>query len=261
MLSSISSTLDRARLLVYSADNLDNAVFIDLRMAKKSFIPAFLIILLSTFGPSAAENRGQAEPFESTLKRMKKRFDALQDYLCLFESSVTDGHRTQDFVYRYFFKKPNLVRVEVVSGENAGATLIVQGEKVRAKPAGLLSLLTFTFRPDHPRVTDIRKNRLDQTPWGYFIEQHLQSLDHLTVLSSRRDSQDGREVLVFDLSSRDPAQTRGISRETIWVSYREALLLRYEMFDGQGRPVQTARYTDIVLDPGLPDSLFTDFRR
>ncbi len=62
-------------------------------MAKKSFVPALLIILLSAFMPSAAGIRGQAEPFEATLKRMKERFDALQDYLCLFESSVTDGRR------------------------------------------------------------------------------------------------------------------------------------------------------------------------
>jgi len=60
-------------------------------MAKKSFVPALLIILLSAFRPSAAENRGQAEPFESTLKRMKERFDALRDYRCLFGLSVTDG--------------------------------------------------------------------------------------------------------------------------------------------------------------------------
>jgi outer membrane lipoprotein-sorting protein len=233
----------------------------DFAYVKKSFIPALFIILLSAVLPSTVQNRNETDPFESTLKRMKARFEALQDYSCLIESYVTDGRRCQESLFRYFFKKPNLIRLEVVTGENAGATLLFRGEKVRAKLSSLLFFLTFTFPLDHPQVTDVRKNRLDQSSWGYFIDRHLQSLDQLKVLSSRRDFQDGGEVMVYELSSRDPAQTQGISRETIWISASEALLLRYEMFDGQGRLAQAVRYLNIELDSGLSDSLFTDFKR
>ncbi|HEX9901785.1 MAG TPA: hypothetical protein VGB72_02865 [Acidobacteriota bacterium] len=236
----------------------------NLRRAIKNPGLAVLLILTFTLPPAAAGPAGPTglvDPYDLALQGMKERFEALTDYRCLFDSFVTDGRRSQKWTYRYFFKKPDLIRIEVVSGENAGAILIIRDGKVRAKPAGLLSILSLTFRPDDPRVIDVRKNRPDQTPWGYYLDQHLQSLDLATVLSSSRDTLDGRPVLVYDIASQDPARTQGIAREKIWVAIPDDLLLRYEMYDRAGQLIIMAHFKDILLDQQLPDSLFKEFKR
>jgi len=233
----------------------------DLRMVEKSPALAVFLFLVCTLPSAAAGPAGLVDPYDMTLQGMKDRFESLTDYSCLFDSFVSDGRRSQKWTYRYFFKKPDLIRMEIISGENAGAILIVRDGKVRAKPAGLLSLLSLTFRPDDPRVIDIRKNKPDQTPWGYYLDQHLQSLGLATVLSSSRDTLDGRPVLIYDIASQDPARTQGIAREKIWVAVPDDLLLRYEMYDRDGRLVIMAHFKDILLDQSLPDSLFKEYKR
>lgn len=233
----------------------------DLRMVEKSPALAVLLFLACTLPSAAADPAGLVAPYDVTLQGMKERFEALTDYSCSFDSFVSDGRRSQKGTYRYFFKKPDLIRMEVVSGENAGVILIVRDGKVRVKPAGLLSILSLTLRPDDSRVIDIRKNRPDQSSWGYYLDQHLQNLDLATVLSSTRDTIDGRPVLIYEIASQDPARTQGIAREKIWVAVPDSFLLRYEMYDRDGRLVMMAHFKDILLDQSLPDSLFKEFKR
>ncbi len=220
-----------------------------------------LFILALVLWPLGARPEGEVPPYETTLKRMNDRFGALSDYRCSFESFATDGWHTQRWTYRYFFKKPNLIRMEIVSGDNKGAILIVRDGKVRAKPTGLLSILTLTLKPDDPKVIDVRKNRPDQTSWGYYLDQHLLTLDQAIVLSSGQDTLDGRPVLVYEIGSREPVRTQGIAREKLWVAVPDDLPVRYEMFDAAGRLVLMAHFKDILLDQNLPDSLFKDFKR
>jgi outer membrane lipoprotein-sorting protein len=224
----------------------------------QAIVRAVLILLIFPLPPAAAE---ETDTYPVALHRMKERFDALNDYQCSFDSFVTDARRTQKWTYRYFFKKPDLIRMEIVAGDNKGAILIVRDGKVRAKPAGLLSILTLTLKPDDPKVIDVRKNRPDQTSWDYYLDQHLLTLDRAVVLSSGRETLDGRSVLVYEIASRDPARTQGIAREKLWVAVPDDLPVRYEMFDAAGRLVLMAHFKDILLDQNLPDSLFKDFKR
>jgi len=219
---------------------------------------AALLLLIFSLLPATA---GETDPYSVTLNRMKARFEALEDYTCSFDSFVADGRRSQRSTFRYFFKKPDLIRMEIISGDNKGAILIVRDGKVRAKPAGLLSILILTLKPDDPRVIDVRKNRPDQSSWGYYLDQHLLTLDQAEVFSSGQDTLDGRSVLVYEIASREPARTQGIAREKLWVAVPDDLPVRYEMFDTSGRLVLMAHFKDIHLDQNLPDSLFMDFKR
>jgi outer membrane lipoprotein-sorting protein len=230
----------------------------DWRRVIKGLSLAVLPFLVFAYPDAAA---GQVDPYPVTMQRMKARFEALTDYSCSYNALVSDGRRTQKWTYRYFFKKPDLIRMEIVTGENAGVILIVRDGKVRVKPSGLLSILSLTLRPDDRRIIDVRKNRPDQTSWGYFLDQHLRNQDLTTEISASQDILDGRPVLVYEITSQDPARTQGIAREKIWVAVPEDLLLRYEMYDRDGRLAMMSHFKEIVLDSGLPDSLFKDFKR
>jgi len=197
---------------------------------------------------------------ESILRRMKTRLETVEDYRCLYASFAVKGTQREDTVLRYFYKKPGWIRAEIVEGNNQGTILLVRDGQVLVKPSGVLSLLVFHYPAYHPRVTDIRGNRLDETSWNYFVDEHIRNLGVMKLLSLRRETIDGREVLVIETSSADPARTRGIAREILWVRSEDDILLRFEMYDASGRLIQMSRFTDIVINPGLPDTLFTRFR-
>ena len=196
---------------------------------------------------------------ESILRRMKTRLETVEDYRCLYASFAVKGTQRVDTVLRYFYKKPGWIRAEIVEGKSQGTILLVRDGQVRVKPPGILSLLVFHYPVYHPRVTDIRGNRLDETAWEFFVDEHIRNLGLMTILSLRRDTLDGREVLVVETRSADPVRTRGIAREILWVRAADDILLRFEMYDASGRLMQMSRFTDIVINPRLPDTLFTRF--
>lgn len=202
----------------------------------------------------------QTDALESILRRMKTRLETVEDYRCLYSSFAVKGTKREDTVLRYFYKKPGWIRAEIVEGKNQGTILLVREGRVRVKPPGIVSLLVFHYPAYHPRVTDIRGNRLDETCWEYFVDEHIRNLGLMKLLSLRRDTLDGREVLVVETLSADPVRTRGITREILWVRAADDILLRFEMVDASGRLIQMSRFTDIVINPGLPDTLFTRFR-
>jgi outer membrane lipoprotein-sorting protein len=229
---------------------------------KPAVIPALLLALSS---PLRAADVVRAVARDSvlaeTLARMRRRLDSIRDYRCLYASAAVKGPRREESVMKYFYKKPGLIRAEIIDGAHQGTILIAREGKVRAQPAGILSAFVFKFPADHPRVTDPRGNRLEETSWEFFVDEHLARLDLLRLLSARRETLDGEEALVLEAASADPARTRGIAREVLWVSVADDVLLRVEMHDARGLLVQEARFTDIILDPGLPDSLFERISR
>lgn len=219
-----------------------------------------LAVWCSSVMPMSGGAASQADSLEATLRRMRERLETVDDYRCLYSSFAVKGNRRENVLMRYFYKRPGWIRAEILRGDHKGTVLLARRGKVRVRPRGILSITSFTFQADHPRVTDLRGNRLEETCWAYFIDEHLRELDWLSLVSTRRETVDGREARVLEAISSDPARTRGIAREILWVCAAEDILLRFEMYDSQDRPVQKGRFSEIVLNPGLPDSLFTQFR-
>ncbi|MBN2199115.1 MAG: hypothetical protein JW747_04625 [Candidatus Aminicenantes bacterium] len=234
-------------------------------MKRKGFRIIAVAGLLIAFCASLRAGSDGAVPqpgiLESTFKRMQSRLESVEDYQCLYTSFAVKGTRRADTVLRYFYKTPGLIRAEIVDGENRGTVLLVREGQVRVKPPGIFSLLVFHYPSYHPRVTDIRGNRLDETTWEYFVEEHVRNLGLMTLRSQRRETLDGRRALVLETVSEDPLRTRGIAREVLWIRAEDDILLRFEMYDASGRLIQMSRFTDIVINSGLPDSLFTRFRK
>jgi hypothetical protein len=65
----------------------------------------------------------------------------------------------------------------------------------------------------------------------------------------------GLAVLLFLVSTLPPAAAGQVD------PYQVTLQGMYEMYDRDARLVMMAHFKEIVLDSGLPDSLFTKFKR
>ncbi|OGD11982.1 MAG: hypothetical protein A2Y86_01775 [Candidatus Aminicenantes bacterium RBG_13_62_12] len=224
-------------------------------------IPAFLLAFCASLLAGNEDGGLKSDTLESILRRMKARLDFIEDYRCLYSSVAVRGPRREESVIKYFYKKPGRIRAEIVGGDKNGTILLTREGKVRVQTRGILSFASFTFRADNPRVTDIRGNKLEETSWEHLVDEHLRELDALELISARRETLDGREALVLEIASREPSRTRRIAREVLWVCAADDILLGFDMFDYKDRLVQAGRFADIILNPGLPDSLFTRFSR
>lgn len=193
---------------------------------------------------------------------MQERTRALRTYTCRFTSFSRGPEKTDQATFSYYFKKPNWVRMEALSGKNEGSILLYSGKDVRVKPGhGILSWFSYSFAPTHKYVCDARGNGVLQSSWGYYINEHLE-MKHLTRSAFQSvETLDGRKALHFLLTSDDPQKTKSIAREDLWIDAREFLLIQYKQYDTTGTMIQSGFYQDCVIDSELNDRLFTEFSK
>lgn len=203
-------------------------------------------------------SRGQS--YDESLRRMQASFEALRNYRCTFVSFAADSDKSEEVTYGYFYKKPSSVRMEVQSGRFEGTVLLYTGTDVRLKLGyGILSWFSFAFERTDKIVCDLRGNGVHQSDWGWFIQQHIHMLPMTKSELCGVDTIDGRRALQYELHSQQPEQTHSIASEHIWIDDQRGWLLRYKQYDRAGKLIQAGYYSDIVVDGGFSDSLFTQF--
>lgn len=220
---------------------------------------ACLILFVWTLlGSSAFCNEND---YQARLMKMKSKFDSIKDYSCIFEAFSSNGEKSASVTFKYFFRKPKSVRMEILKGKYSGTTLLLQKDNtVRVKPGiFIIGLFTFTYPADHPYVCDYRGNGLYNSDWGYFIQEHIKLLDLTTVRLAGEEDLDGRKVLVYELVSKDPSKSRSVAKETIWIDKDQDLLIKYRQYDSSGQLIQSGYYKNIKINSGLKASIFTDF--
>jgi outer membrane lipoprotein-sorting protein len=200
---------------------------------------------------------GQELDMREIFSQMQKSFQKIDNYECIFENFVRKGDKSRRATYKYYFKKPNKVRLEVISGKCKGACLLYSGKKVKVKlGSGILSLFTYSFSPDHKWVCNPRGFGLHQSDWGWYIDQHLRFLEHSVCEVIKKDTIDGKEVIFLEIVSQNPEQTVGIAREKIWIDWQHKIPIKYEQYDTTGTLIQLSNYKEIRLNCGLKDDLF-----
>lgn len=188
---------------------------------------------------------------------MKERFEQIKDYQCTYVSFVAKGDKSEEYTFRYFFKQPKKIRMEVISKKDKGTILVYQEGKVRVRSGrGPFSHFTFTFHPRHKRVCDLRGYGIDQSDWGAYIGYHLPYLKENSLRITGREMVGERETILLEMKSKDPQETRGIAYEKIWVDNKLRMPLKYEHYDINNRLIRSSTYKDIKINVGLEENLF-----
>lgn len=228
-------------------------------MKRLSTLVAFifsLIMLVPVWAKQSDNN------YEDILIKMKERFEQIETYQCLFEAFTAKGEKTKVVISRYFFKKPKMVRMEILKGKHKGTVLLYKPHKVRLKLGkGILSLFSFTLEPEDKRLIDLRGHGLHQSDWGWYIDQHIPLLELTDSTFSGEETVDGRNTLVYMLSSKDPEKTKFITKETLWVDKEEFIPVKYVQYDSEGIIIQSSRHRDIEINIDLKDDLFKKCRK
>ncbi len=188
---------------------------------------------------------------------IKERFKEISDYQCTYVSFVAKGDKNEEYTFRYFFKKPKKIRMEVISEKDKGTVLIYREGKVYVRPGrGFLSRFTLTFHPRHKRVCDLRGYGIDQSDWGEFIDYHLPYLKEGSFQIIGREMVGERETILLEMRSKEPQETQGIAYERIWVDKELKVPIKYEHYDINNQLIRSSNYEDIEINVGLEENLF-----
>lgn len=217
----------------------------------------FLLLVFSMYKNIYGDDKG----YQNRLKEMKASFERINDYSCTFESFSSNGEKSQSVSFNYFFKKPANVRMEVLTGKYSGTILLYQGEEVKLKLTNIvLGLFTFSFLPDHRYVCDLRGNGLHNSDWGFFITEHFKMKDITESRFLGEEILDKRDVVVYELISKDPSRSRFVAKEHLWIDKEMNIIIKYMQYDVNGRLIQSGFYKHISLNKGLKQEVFTSFK-
>jgi len=66
---------------------------------------------------------------------MRQNFNDIKDYNCIYKSYSRDGEKERNITFNYHFKKPKLIRMEVIEGGHPGSIIIYNPLKNQNKVA------------------------------------------------------------------------------------------------------------------------------
>jgi len=219
------------------------------------FLLALLAFLLA--GISYASPTPLPTP-KQVIGSLANNFKGLRDYTCTAEAHYRKGRETEDKVYLIYFKRPNLVRAEVISGDNEGGVAVLNKEgKVQAHSGGFLSWLILNLDTDNPLVTTIRGNRMDESSFVYMVEKMKEGLP---LKGEGEVHTAGYKVIngvkTVALESNYTQRIDGITKEIAYVVPGKWMIKKILEYEGSVEVINVT-YSDVKVNSGLSDKLFT----
>jgi hypothetical protein len=218
----------------------------------KRSVPALLIgtvLLTGLFGALAKDTSP-----EVYLDMIKARYRLIDDYQCRMEEfSIKDGRR-EERIMNYYFKKPKLIRIDILQGNRAfdrGSVGVYRGgDKVSGHRGGIMKDITLNISKDSPLATSIRGESIDRSDMATVIERFEYHVKNSTAVTSETASH-----LEFEFMPADPSLIDGITKDIIWVDRELMLITRSERYEGN-KLVQQVVWSGYILNAGLPVELF-----
>ncbi len=172
----------------------------------KRFLPAIAILVVATpvahalsTGISPVNERQAAE----IIGKMKNAYGQIDGYETdVEESEYRHGYLNEEMRFRYIFKKPDHVRIDM-EAPHPGTVLVYPDKtgKVTVRPGGWAGFFTMHLSPGSIFLRNDSGQRIDQTDMGLLIDNISHSLTdrrHGEVGLSERDGRVVIEVLAMD---------------------------------------------------------------
>ncbi|MBM3460914.1 MAG: DUF1571 domain-containing protein [Armatimonadetes bacterium] len=188
----------------------------------------------------------------------------ITDYSCKIQSHVVKGSKTEDRSYLMYFKKPTLIRLDVITGTragDAGSVAVYTGTgKVAGHQGGVLSGINLELSIDDPKTTSIRGGRITDLPFSKqigLIQKYQNAKGKLEVGAPTTIS--GHAATPLTLFSNNPSfimVNENIAKEVIYLSNATGLPLQWDRYEADGTLVVHITFTDLKVNNGLQEALF-----
>jgi hypothetical protein len=135
-------------------------------------------------------------------------------------------------VFKYTFRKPSIVTVDIVGGPNNGVSLLWTGGATLSahKGSGLVGMLRRTFALHDPEITTIRGSSIDEVSFAQILK--LVRLTPGAVSQAAGPTIDDEATDAVTLIPAQPASIAGYTREVVEISRVTHLPMRVLAYQG-----------------------------
>lgn len=195
----------------------------------------------------------QASP-ASAISAFDAAFATVHDYSVTVTAHEIQGDNVQDRVYHYWFMKPHLAKIEVVSGAGAGSGGVwAGGDRVSGHQGGFLSHFHLKVGLHDGRATSLRGYTIPDGLLQNEVDKYRQVKGDLT--QSNGPLINGQATDMIELRLANPSGFDGVTRMDIFLSKVSHMPLRQIRYTGNQIVAQEA-FSELKLNAGLSERDF-----
>ncbi len=181
-------------------------------------------------------------------------FSKINDYTVTVKAHETKGDSSQDRTYHYWFKRPNLAKTLIVSGDGNGSGGVWNGgDKVSGHQGGMLSFIHRKVGLHDPLATSLRGYTIPEGLLQNEVDKFKNAAGELTQRSG--PDIDGAATDEVDLKVTDPSASGGVTRMALYLNKQTHWPVRQVRWEGE-KIVADETFLDLKTNVGLVDSDF-----
>ncbi len=181
-------------------------------------------------------------------------FAKVNDYTVTVTAHEVKGDRVQDRTYHYWFKRPNLAKTLIVSGDGSGSGGVWNGgNQVSGHQGGMLAFIHLKVDLHDSRATSLRGYTI---PEGLLQNEVDKYKDTKGDLSQRPGPEiNGVATDEIDLKVADPSSGDGTTSAKIFLDKQTHWPVRQVRYVGD-KIVADESFSDLKTNVGLAESEF-----
>ncbi len=220
---------------------------------KKGFIVLISVVILSLCSPYpiiAQSETGQ--DVKTFLENFENAVGNMDTYRFIMSSENRKGKKHEKKQLRFQFKKPNLMRTDVLKGRKRGSTVVLNKEgKIRGRNSfGLRK----TLKPTDKRLKNIRGYTFMNTSLldkARRLKMHI--LESGCNATLAEEKYDGKASYYLHIEHGDPDSL--VTREDIWFDKETYMILKNTRHENEVK-VSDVTWSDIEINIPLDGGLF-----
>ena len=189
-------------------------------------------------------------------EKMKAAFQGVGDYRSEVEQIYyKDGVEDQRYLFKYFFKKPDRVRVNFTRPHSGLVVFYRRGEKeVTVRPFPSFPSFQGNLSIDNAMIQTPTGQGIHQTDMVFFIDFLFRNLAQVPQKDSQ--FQEGKDQIHFLFWARDYVKGELPEKYRIFISTQNWFPIRIERYSPEGHPVEVSIIKDYVFNSHLDDRFF-----
>lgn len=191
--------------------------------------------------------------------KMLATADALKDYT--FNSNIITFKGTHQVSQqgRYFFKQPNLVRIEVTKGGFRKGAVLVRDKsgKIIGRGGGLFKGFKIQMKENHRWLKSANGFSMIEVDYETLLRDLTDELKQgqKSFITAGPVKVEGWNTRLYKMDVIDPAKSKNEITQRILVDPKRNLPVEWHLFR-KSKPLSITKWTNIKTNSGLSDELF-----
>jgi hypothetical protein len=157
-----------------------------------------------------------------------------------------EGVNVQNLVFKYTFRKPSIVTVDIIGGPNNGVSLLWMGGTTLSahKGSGFLGMFKRTFALHDPLITTIRGSSIEEVSFAQILALVQETPGVVTQAAGPVINNEATDAVT--LTPTHPASIAGYTREVVAISRVTHFPMRVLAYQGAAL-VRKVDFADVKL--------------